>query len=222
MRLFLKIISYFLPWALRRRVLEGWFNFSIHPSARIGLAWIFPRRLIMGPNTRIDHFTVAIHLDKIEMEANSSIGRSNWITGFSTKTDSKHFRHQNDRKAELLLKESANVTKKHHLDCTNTITIGRFTTIAGYDSQILTHSIDISENRQDSAPISIGDYSFVGTNVVILGGSTLPDYTVLGAKSLLNKCFAEQWKVYAGVPAQPVKEIPKTHKYFSRAEGFVY
>lgn len=222
MHVLLKIFSYFLPWALRRRALESWFDFSIHPSARIGLAWIFPRKLIMGPNSKIDHFTVAIHLDKIEMQANSSIGRSNWITGFSTHIESKHFRHQNDRQAELILKESANVTKNHHLDCTNKITIGRFTTIAGYDSQILTHSIDISENRQDSAPIYIGDYTFVGTNVVILGGSILPDYTVLGAKSLLNKSFTEQWTVYGGVPAQALKEISKAHKYFSRSEGFVY
>ena len=35
-----------------------------------------------------------------------------------------------------------------------------------------------------AAPITIGDYCFVGTNCVLLGGSVLPSYSVLAAKSL--------------------------------------
>ena len=49
-------------------------------------------------------------------------------------------------------------TKYHHFDCTSNIHIGKFTTIAGYHSQFLTHSIDLYENRQDSNSILIGDY----------------------------------------------------------------
>ena len=90
----LKILSFFFPWPLRRRALQSWFGFSIHPSSKIGMAWVFPRNLVMGANSKIDHFTVAVNLDKIEMEANTSIGRSNWITGFSTYSESKHFSHQ--------------------------------------------------------------------------------------------------------------------------------
>ena len=218
----LKILSFFFPWPLRRRALQSWFGFSIHPSAKIGMAWVFPRNLVMGANSKIDHFTVAVNLDKIEMEANTRIGRSNWITGFSTYSESKHFSHQEDRKAELLMKESSNVTKRHHLDCTNTITVGRFSTIAGYQSQLLTHSIDIMEGRQDSAPITIGDYAFVSTNVVILGGAALPSYSVLGAKSLLNKKYEDEWMLYGGIPANPIKTIPKNAKYFNRSDGYVY
>ncbi|WP_018614252.1 acyltransferase [Segetibacter koreensis] len=220
--MFLKVISYFLPWPLRRRALQLWFGYNIHPSAKIGFAWVFPHNLIMAANTRIDHFTVAIHLDKIEMEANSSIGRGNWITGFSAYTKSPHFKHQVGRKAELLLKEAANIVKNHHFDCTNTIEIGRFSTISGYNSQLLTHSIDLEENRQHSSPIFIGDYTFVGTNVVILGGASLPNYSVLGAKSLLNKAYTEEWKLYGGVPAKAISDISNRAKYFTRTEGFVY
>ena len=217
----LKVISFFLPWPLRRRALQAWFGYKIHPSAKIGLAWVFPRKLMMAANTRIDHFTVAINLDKIEMADNASIGRSNWITGFSTHTGSPHFQHQLGRKAELILKESANVIKNHHLDCTNSITLGRFTTISGYQSQLLTHSIDVAENRQHSLPICIGDYTFVGTNVVILGGASLPDYSVLGAKSLLNKAYTEEWKLYGGVPARALSNLSPDAQYFHREKGFV-
>lgn len=218
----LKIITFLLPWTFRRRALASWFSYEIHPNARIGLAWIFPRKLIMGDGARIDHFTIAIHLDRIEMADKATIGRANWITGFPTNRKSAHFQHQSGRRAELRLGESAAVTKNHHLDCTNLIDIGRFATIAGYNSQFLTHSIDIHENRQDSAPIRIGAHTFVGTNVVVLGGAVLPPHSVLGAKSLLNKSYTDGWTVYGGVPAKALQEISRNAKYFTRLDGFVY
>jgi serine acetyltransferase len=220
--MFLKIFTMMLPWKLRRIALNRFFGFDIHPSARIGLAWIFPSRLIMAAGSRIDHFTVAIHLDKIQIGENSTIGRSNWITGFTTHSDSPHFRHQADRRPELIMGASSSITKDHHIDCTHTITIGDFVTVAGYQSQLLTHSIDVVMNRQDSAPITIGDYAFVGTNVVILGGAVLPARSVLGAKSLLNKQFTEEYTLYGGVPAKAISKMPADTAYFQRTSGFVY
>src|SRR3954451_12614681 len=124
----LKVLTFTLPWFLRRKVLNRFFGYQIHPAARIGLAWIFPKELVMEAGARIDHFNVATRLDKITMKTNASIGRNNWITGFPTKTTSQHYAHQKDRKSELLLDESATIVKFHHLDCTNSIKIGRFTT----------------------------------------------------------------------------------------------
>ena len=218
----LKIITIFLPWSIKKLILRGWFKYDINSKSHIGFAWIFPRKLVMEEGATIDHLTVAVNLDCITMRENSSIGRSNWITGFPSGTDSLHFQHQQDRTAELILGNSSAITKNHHIDCTNRIEIGRFSTIAGYQSQLLTHSIDVFENRQDSAPIYIGDYTFIGTNCVILGGSSLPSYSVLGAKSLLNKEFTAEWQLYGGVPAKPISEISKKAKYFSREDGFVY
>ncbi|CAM4100300.1 acyltransferase [Gillisia limnaea] len=217
-----KILLFFMPWYLRRRALIKWFGYDIHPTSRLGFCWVFPRELVMKAHSRIDHFTVAIHLDRIEMEENSSIGRSNWITGFPSGTSSRHFQHQTTRTSVLMLGSNSSITKHHHLDCTNLIRIGNFSTIAGYHTQILTHSIDLLENIQDSKPIIIGDYTFIGTNTVILGGANLPNHCVLGAKSMLNKVYHEKWKLYGGVPAQPLRDIPKSAKYFSRVEGFVY
>jgi acetyltransferase-like isoleucine patch superfamily enzyme len=217
-----KFLTLLLPWALRRIVLNKWFGYEIHPSASIGLAWIFPKKLIMGVDCRIDHLTVAVNLERIEMQDYAFIGRSNWITGFEVGTGSKHFKHQPDRNSVLVIGKHSAITKNHHIDCTNEVHIGAYVTIAGYQSQILTHSIDVYENRQDSKPIYIGDYAFVGTNSVLLGGTSLPAYSLLAAKSLLSKSFVEEWKIYAGVPAKPIADLPKTAKYFSRADGFVY
>jgi len=69
--------------------------------------------------------------------------------------------------------------------------------------------------------VRIGDYCFVGTNSVLLGGSALPDFCVLGAKSLLNKTFTETYQLYGGVPARPIQKLSPDCKYFQRTKGFV-
>jgi acetyltransferase-like isoleucine patch superfamily enzyme len=219
----LKLVTLLLPWKLRRYALQKWFRYSIHKTAKIGrFTWVFPSNLIMAEGAKIGNLNVAIHLDEISMGRNASIARGNWITGFPSNTKSGHFNHQPDRRSILLLGESAAITKNHHFDCTNLIDIGRFTTIAGYNSQFLTHSIDLYENRQSSTKIIIGEYCFVGTNVVVLGGAVLPSYSVLGAKSLLNKAYNEQRCIYGGVPAKAVQKITADAKYFTRTNGFVY
>ncbi|MCC6817482.1 MAG: acyltransferase [Bacteroidia bacterium] len=222
MKKLLKLFVVISPWPIKRFLLSKVFGYEIHPSARIGLAWIFPSHLKMAKNSKFYSFSTAIHLDLIDLGENSSIGRGCWITGLSTLSDSPYFKHQPDRKAALIMGHDSHFTKNHHIDCTNTIKVGNLVTIAGYQSQFLTHSINIVENIQDSAPIEIGDFTFVGTNVVMLGGAKLPAYSVLGAKSLLNKKFEEEYKLYGGVPAKPIADMPKDTKYFFRTDGFVY
>lgn len=211
-----------LPWKLKRRILVSLYGYEIDKTAYIGLSYIFPQYLKMKAGSKIGHLNVAIHLDKIEIGENSSISRGNWITGLSTKMKSKHFCHDKNRISELVIGKESAITKKHHIDCTNYIHIGDYVTIAGYNSQFLTHSIDIYEGRQDSHSIEIGDYSFVSTGVIILGGTKLPSKSVLAAGAVLNKNYNEEWKIYGGVPAKPIKDIDQNAKYFSRRQGFIY
>ena len=220
MKTFLMLISFLLPWQLRRAFLEKQFGFQIHPTARIGFAWILPNRLIMEERSSIGSATVCKNIDLLHLKACATIGRGNWITGFPL-GPSRHFAHQTDRRPELIIGEHSAITNRHLLDCTNSVTIGKFTTFAGFHSQIISHSIDLEQNRQSSEPVRVGDYCFVGTNCVLLGGSGLPDFCVLGAKSLLNKSFTETYQLYGGVPARPLKSLPRDYKYFQRTEGLV-
>lgn len=220
--LILKIISLFLPWKIRRIYLNVFFGYKIHHTAKIGLAWIFPTYLEIGKNSVISHFTIAIHLEKLVIGEESIINRGNWITGSPLNANNKHFTYKTDRKPELIIGSHSAITKNHHIDCTDLVLIGDFVTIAGYNSVILTHSINIYENRQDCDSIIIEDYTFIGTGCTILPGSRLPAYSVLGAQSLLNKNYTQNWTLYAGVPAKPVKMIDNQARYFSRSQGIVY
>lgn len=214
------LLSLLLPWSIRRLVLQSFFGYQIDPTSRIGFAWIFPKQLIMEAHTHIGDLTVCKNLELVHLKQHASIGRGNWITGFPSGS-SIHFTHEKNRYPQLIVGKHSAITNRHLIDCTDAVTIGDFSTFTGFNSQILSHSINLEECRQSSAPITIGDYCFVGTNCVILGDSSLPDYSVLGAKSLLNKKYSDIYYLYAGVPAKPIKNLSKHLLYFSRSVGFV-
>lgn len=220
MNTIIMLISLLFPWSVRRSILEKQLGYNIHPSCRIGFSWILPNRLIMEEGSSIGHLTLCKNIALLHLKAHATIGRGNWITGFPL-GNSRHFAEEKDRQPQLIVGEHSAITHRHLIDCTNSVSIGRFTTFAGFQSQILTHSIDLEKNRQASVPVRIGDYCFVGTNCVLLGGSALPDFSVLGAKSLLNTSFTEPYQLYGGVPAQPIKKLPADYAYFGRTAGFV-
>jgi acetyltransferase-like isoleucine patch superfamily enzyme len=221
MKKLLMLLSVILPWSLRRRLLCRWCGYELHPASRIGLSWIFPQRLTMKAGARIGNGTVCKGLGLVQLGECASIGNGCWITGFPP-GGKDFFMHQPERRPELIVGKHSAITNRHLIDCTATVRIGEFTTFAGFQSQILSHSIDLEVSRQSSQPVTIGDYCFIGTNCVLLGGAALPDYCVLGAKSLLNKSFEQTHYLYGGVPARPLKELPKEMAYFHRKEGMVY
>jgi acetyltransferase-like isoleucine patch superfamily enzyme len=156
----------------------------------------------------------------VELQEHASIGRLNWVTAYPL-DHGPHFRHLSEREPQLELGEHAAITNRHIIDCTEKISIGAFTTVAGFRSQLLTHSIDLPQSRQDAKPIAIGRYCFVGTSCVMLGGTSMPDYSVAGAYALLNRAYTDSYRLYAGVPAKPMGPLDPEMKYFNRTAGYV-
>lgn len=219
-RLVFVAVTLIFPWRIRRLLLRVFLGFEIAPTAYIGFSIVLPRHLDMGDGARIGHLTMAKGLDRIQLDSHARLGNLNWISGFP-KGNPQHFLDDKARIPELVICEHAAVTNRHLIDCTDRVTIGRFSTLAGFRSQILTHSIDLETSKQRCKPVTIGDYCFVGTASIILGGSRLPDYAVLGAGSMLNSEFSETYVLYGGVPARRVLSLPSQYEYFTRRRGFV-
>ena len=220
MRLLLRAFVVLLPWPLKRLLLRLVYRYELHSTSRIGLAWVFPDRLVMKPHSSIGHLTVCKGLALLELGESASIGRLNWITAYPL-DGSAHFAHRSTRAPELTLAEHAAITNRHIIDCTERISIGAYTTVAGFRSQLLTHSIDLAQCRQDAQPIAIGCYVFIGTACTLLGGTAIPDYSVVAANSLVRTAYDEPYWLYAGVPAKAVTQLDPQLKYFTRAKGFV-
>jgi acetyltransferase-like isoleucine patch superfamily enzyme len=218
-RILIAFASLFLPGPLKRLFLTHTLGYRIDTTARIGFSIIICREAVVERNATIGHFTLIRNLDRLHMRHDSIIGNLNAVVGI--RADTPFFRHQNGRTAELILGQHSAITSRHLLDCSNSIRVGAFTTIAGFGSQFLTHSVNLQLNRQESAPITVGDYCFIGTQCTVLPGSVLPSCSVLGAKALLRTPFTEPWTMYAGVPAVKLKALPKDWAYFARTKGAV-
>jgi acetyltransferase-like isoleucine patch superfamily enzyme len=209
-----------LPWFLKRPLMQSLLGYRLHPTARIGLSIIAVAEVELGEGARIGHLNVVRGLSRLELGTHAIISQLNWITGFPTGS-SRHFAHQPERKPTLIVGAHSAITSRHLIDCTNSVTIGSFTTIAGFRSQILTHSIDLEANRQSSAAVTIGNYCLVGTGSIVLPGAQLPDYCILGAGAVLNQVLLETHTLYAGVPARALKKLSTDLGYFTRLRGFV-
>jgi len=220
MRTLLRALIAVLPWTLKRWLLQRIYGYVLHPSSRIGLAWVYPRQLVMEQGSSIGHLTVCKGLERVTLGQWASVGRLNWITAYPL-DGSAPFAHIQARRPQLTLGEHAAITNRHMIDCTEHLEVGAFTTIAGFRSQLLTHSIDLALCRQDAKPIRIGRYCFVGTASTLLGGTVIPDYSVIAANSLLHSAYEDTYRLYAGVPAKAVAQLDPQLKYFTRSKGFV-
>ncbi len=200
--------------------LGAFFGYEIDRTARIGFSVICPGHLIMRGGARIGNLNVCKGLEFLILDENATIGNVNWISGYP-KSEHDSFASDVNRAPELIMVEHAAITNRHLIDCTNAVRIGRFATMAGFRSQILTHSIDIERSCQSSRPVSIGDYSFIGTGSILLAGSAVPAYSVLGAGSVLNREYTEPYFLYAVVPARTVKQLSPSFGYFNRKVGYI-
>lgn len=210
----------FFPWPIRSFILRLFFGCTIHKSAKIGFSLVFPEKIFMGPNTSIGHLNVIKGVN-LDLSEHSVIGNLNWISGIPISCKDPHYTTNVSRCSQLILKSHAAITNRHWLDCTDSITVGQYSIMAGFRSQFLTHSISLAESVQKCSPVVIGDYSFVGTGVIVLHGSRLPSYSVLGAGAVLNKPYEDMYCLYAGNPARLVKKLDMDMTYFSRTDGYV-
>jgi acetyltransferase-like isoleucine patch superfamily enzyme len=213
----------FLPQRLKRFFYSRFMGWSIDSTAVIGLSFICVKKLKLSAGGKIGHFNVLKGLELVEIGSNSTIASFNWITGFPLGSNSRHFSTDSDRCPSLVVGKSSAITSRHLIDCTNKFEIGDFSTFAGFRSQVLTHAINIYLNVQESRPVKIGDYCFIGTGCIFLPGSVVPDFSVVGAGSVVNKVFTDEFVLYAGVPARKVKVLDvDSIRYMYRKEGYVW
>jgi acetyltransferase-like isoleucine patch superfamily enzyme len=208
--------SAILPWPLRRLLLRGLLGWRLHPTSHIGLSVILADHVVLEEGARIGRFNLIMPVGLVHLHAYATLGHSNRL-GAAQRTEM--YLSEPDRRSALIIEEHAAVTRGHLIDCSNTITIGRFTTFAGYNSQILTHSPDLASSTQHTRPVRIGAYCFVGTGCIVLYGAELPDYSVLSAGSVLTRKCEETHRIYSGNPAVAVKELPADLHYFHRTVG---
>jgi acetyltransferase-like isoleucine patch superfamily enzyme len=209
-----------LPGGQRQKILRRLFGHEVHPTARIGFCLISVEHLYMAEGSGIGALTVIRGLRRCELHEEADIGRLNWISALPV--DEEHFfRTVKDRDPSLIVGRGSVIMHRHLIDCNARVEIGELSGIAGYRCSVITHGVDIRENTQSAQPVYIGDRTMIASNCVILGGSTVPDRSVVAAGSSFRGEHAEPG-LYAGVPAKRVGDLPEDAKFFHRTTKMIY
>lgn len=220
MRILFQLLLWPLPWFLRRPLLGLIPGFNIGRGARIGRSLVGAHSLALGDGAVIGNLTIVKGLSRLELGENARLGNLNWVTAVP-KDALGHFTHLPERDPSLVIEREAAITHRHLIDCTGGVRIGAFATFAGWHSQVISHSFDFRASRQDAAPITVGQYAFVGSRCILLKGSNLPDRSVLGAGSVYEGDDSQPHGLYRGNPATRVGELPSDLGYFQRESGFI-
>lgn len=116
------------------------------------------------------------------------------------------------KNATLHLKSHCTVGDSSTIICYRDITIGRHSGIT-WQCQVMdfnSHYICNEKGLITSiiSPIKIGDYCWIGNRTSVMPGTYLPDRTIVGSNSLLNKNYTAtipQYSLIAGIPAKLIK-----------------
>jgi acetyltransferase-like isoleucine patch superfamily enzyme len=206
-----------LPSRLRRLLGRLVFGWDIHPTAYIGRSVILVPHLTMGPGTSIGPLNVIKDIEELRLDEGASIASRNWITGWPLSSDV--FKHSPARYPCLILRKYAMITVAHDIDCSDRVEIGDYSALAGFRSTILTHSLNLVQDRFVTAPIEVGSRSAVMSGCTLLSGTRVPNRSIISAGSVVNTRLGEELTFYRGNPAEPVRSLPDTLRFFHRGEA---
>lgn len=217
MRLVWAFLMVVLPASVKRRLVVRFLGWDIDPTAYLGRSVVLVKHVSMGPGASIGPMNVIRDLEELRLGPGASIASRNWVTGWPLTTDV--YRHSPDRDPSLVLGEGAMITVGHEIDCSDRVELGDYASLAGFRSQILTHSLDLVRDHFVTGPVVIGDRTAVMSGCMLLSGTTVPARTIVSAGSVVNTKLGEELTFYRGNPAEPVRSLPASLRFFRRGLG---
>jgi acetyltransferase-like isoleucine patch superfamily enzyme len=183
------------------------FGHKLSSGARVGFSFVFiSGKLSMNKHTRIGHLNI-VRIDNLSMAPGSYIGKLNSIKGpfdiILKERGAIGNGNKIDRaplgvsygKAVLQLGLLSKLTANHRLDLMRSVVFGDYTTLAGHDSQIWTHSYYHDEEgagrfRVDGEVI-VGDNVYIGSRCILTPGVSIVSKITVGANSCVSKSLTE-------------------------------
>lgn len=204
-----------LPSFLKRPFYRWLFGYRIGRHVRIGVTVIDAKNCQIGDDAEIGHLNVIIAVENLNLGDHVRIGHLNIIRGGNEVNL--------ERYSELLRLNEINsipepdvvnpvdprfslgpgsiITTGHKIDFTDRVQIGRRTIVGGRNSSLWTH------NRQRTLPLNIGDFAYIGSEVRVAPGGSIPSKCIIGIGAVIIGAIDTEGWLIAGVPAKPIKEL---------------
>jgi len=214
-RLALLAVVGLLPGPIKRPLYRALFGYRIGRGVRIGLVLLDAEAVELGDGTEIGHLNLVTRVGSLVTGKSVRIGALNIIRGGERVVlgDYVEVMRLNVLNAipdhdcttspvsRLEIRAGAVVVSGHRIDFTDQVTIGRNVIVGGRNSSLWTH------NRQQTAPIAIGDFCYLGSEVRLAPGARLAERSILGLGSVLAGAIDTPGSLVGGVPARIIRPL---------------
>jgi acetyltransferase-like isoleucine patch superfamily enzyme len=210
-----------LPSFLKRPCYRLFFGYQIGKRVRIGLSVIDAGECRIDDDVQIGHLNLIVRVKKLGIGEHVRIGHLNIIRGGDEVQLGRYAEiirmNEINSMAEpdvvnpidprFLLGDGSIITAGHKIDFTDRVTFGRRSILGGRNSSLWTH------NRQRTRPIDIGSFAYIGSEIRIAPGGSVPSKCIVGIGSVIIGELSGEGYLIAGVPAKPVKELSEEDRF---------
>lgn len=210
-----------LPSFLKRPCYRLFYGYRIGKRVRIGVSIIDAQECEIADDVLIGHLNMVLGVKKISIGDHTKIGHLNIIRGGDEVRLGRYSEIMrtnqinsipdpdvvNPTDPRFSLGDGSIITTGHKIDFTDRVEIGRRSIIGGRNSSLWTH------NRQRTRPIEIGSFTYVGSEIRMAPGSTLPSRCIIGIGAVVTGQFTEEERLIAGVPAKALKELSEEDRF---------
>jgi len=210
-----------LPSFLKRPCYRLFFGYRVGRRVKVGFSIIDANRCEIGDDSTIGHLNIVIGVESLTLGDHVRIGFLNIIRGGAEVNLGRYSELirmneinsipepevVNPVEPRFTLGAGSIITTGHKIDFTDRVDVGRRTIIGGRNSSLWTH------NRQRTLPIRIGEFAYLGSEIRVAPGSSVPSRCIVGIGAVITgKIEAAEWLI-AGVPAKPIKELSAEDKF---------
>ena len=210
-----------LPSFLKRPCYRLFFRYRVGKKVRVGLSIIDAKECLIEDHARVGHLNLIIGVKRMTIGDHVRIGHLNIIRGGDEVRIGRYCdilrlneinsipdpEVVNPVDPRFLLGEGSIITSGHKIDFTDRVEIGRRTIIGGRNSSLWTH------NRQRTLPIKIGEFTYMGSEIRVAPGGSIPSRCIVGIGSVITGELNGEEQLIAGVPAKPIKELSEEDKF---------
>lgn len=220
-RLALLLLLAPLPSFLKRAGYRLFFGYRVGRGVRIGLSVVDAAECELGEDVRIGHLNLIVGVGRLTLGDHARIGHLNVVRGGDEVRIGRYAEIirlneinsipdpdvVNPTEPRFILGDGSVVTTGHKIDFTDRVEIGRRSIIGGRNSSLWTH------NRQRTRPVTVGDLTYVGSEIRVAPGGVIPSRCVVGIGSVVTGVLEGEYALIAGVPARRIKPLSEEDRF---------
>jgi acetyltransferase-like isoleucine patch superfamily enzyme len=220
-RLLLLALVALMPTWVKRRAYSRLFGYQLGDGVRIGVSLIDATACKIGDHVAIGHGNVFLGVASLQIGEHARIGHLNMIRGGDEVNIGRYAEilrlNQmnsipepdcvNATDPRLELGPGSVVTASHKIDFTDRVELGARVILGGRNSSLWTH------NRQRTAPVTIGPQSYVGSEIRMAPGSSIPPRSIVGIGAVIVDELTCAESLIVGVPAKVVRPLDEEDRF---------